>query len=156
MARIWPNFTNYDKHILCVCVDLTTIWNVVNVGILYLCECCQLWQTSGWLVCPGIRHVSYRIIPSYASKRIKAACPLCLGWILLMTTNFWKPIGSSKLIRHPRCDFFSPVNSTGRGVPSPPSTCRLQLLCQCFPGMQCENRTDNVATDWWDLHKQIL
>ena len=70
------------------------------------------------------------------------------GWILLMTTKFWKPIGSSKLIRHPKWEFFAPVNSTGRGVPPPPSTSRLQLLCQGFPSMQCENRTDNVAINW--------
>ena len=49
-----------------------------------------------------------------------------------MTTKFGKPIGSSKLIRDPRCDFFAPVNSTGRGVAPPSSTGRLQLLCQCF------------------------
>ena len=49
-----------------------------------------------------------------------------------MTTKFWKPIGSSKLIRHPRWDIFSPVNCTGHGVPPPPSTGRLKLLCQCF------------------------
>ena len=29
-------------------------------------------------------------------------------------------------------DFFAPDNSTGRGVPPPPSTGSLQLLCQCF------------------------
>ena len=49
-----------------------------------------------------------------------------------MTTKFWKPIGSSKLIRHPKWNFFAPVNSTGRGILPPPSTGRLQLLCQCF------------------------
>ena len=54
------------------------------------------------------------------------------GWIVLTTTKFWKPIGSWKLIRHPRWDFLAPVNSTGRGVPQPPSNGRLQLLCQCF------------------------
>ena len=43
-----------------------------------------------------------------------------------------KPIGSSKLIRHPRWDFSAPVNSTGRGVPPSASTGLLQLLCQCF------------------------
>ena len=47
-----------------------------------------------------------------------------------MTTKFWKPKGSSKLIRHSRYDFFAPVDSTGRGVPPPTSTGRLQLLCQ--------------------------
>ena len=54
------------------------------------------------------------------------------GWILLMTTKFSKPVGRSKLLRHPRWDFFAPVNSTGRCVPPPSSTGRLQLLCQCF------------------------
>ena len=77
-------------------------------------------------------------------------------WILLMTTKFWKPIGSSKLIRHPRWDFFAPVNSTGRGVPPPPSTSSLQLLCQGCPSMQCENRTNNVATDWWPAQADTL
>ena len=72
-----------------------------------------------------------------------------------MTTEFWKPIGSSKIIRHPRWDFFAPVNST-RGVPPPPYTSRLQLLCQGFTSMQWENRTDNIATDWWDQHKSSL
>ena len=33
-----------------------------------------------------------------------------------MTTKFWMPIGSSKLMRHPIWDFVAPVNSTGRGV----------------------------------------
>ena len=33
---------------------------------------------------------------------------------------------------------------------------RQQLLCHGFPSLQYETRTDNVATDWWDLHKQIL
>ena len=38
-----------------------------------------------------------------------------------MTTKCWKPIGgSSRLISHPRWDFFAPVNSTGCGVPPPP------------------------------------
>ena len=46
--------------------------------------------------------------------------------------NSESPYSSSKLIRHPRWDFFAPVNSTGLGVPPPPSTGRLQLLCQCF------------------------
>ena len=73
-----------------------------------------------------------------------------------MTTKLWKPIGSSKLIRHPRWDFFAPVNSTGRGVPPPTSTSHLQLLWQAFPSMQCEDRTDNFATDCWDLHKKTL
>ena len=59
-------------------------------------------------------------------------CFFLKGRILLMKTKHWKPIGSSKLIRHPRWDFFAPVNSTGRGVPPHPSTGRLQLLCQCF------------------------
>ena len=58
----------------------------------------------------------------------------------LITTKFWKPIGSSKLTRHPRWDFFAPVNSTGRGVPPLPSTSRLQLLCQGFPVMRESNR----------------
>ena len=59
-------------------------------------------------------------------------CIFFKGWILLMTTKFWRSIGSSKLIRHPRWDFFAPVNSTGRAVPPPPSTGRLQFLCHCF------------------------
>ena len=63
-------------------------------------------------------------------------------------------IGSWKLIRNPRCDFFAPVNSTGCGVPPPQSTGRQQLLCQGF-SKQCEDRPNNSATDWWDLHMQI-
>ena len=68
------------------------------------------------------------------------------GWILLMTTKFWKPIGSSKLIRHSRYDFFAPFNSTGRGVLPPPSTGRVQLLYQFFSKL-CEDRPNNSATD---------
>ena len=49
-----------------------------------------------------------------------------------MTTKFWKPIGSSKLIRHPRWDFFAPVNSTGLGVPPPPSTGRPTITVSVF------------------------
>ena len=49
-----------------------------------------------------------------------------------MTTKFWKPMGSLKLIRHPRSDFFAPVNSAGCGVPPHPSTGHLQLLWQYF------------------------
>ena len=55
--------------------------------------------------------------------------------------KFWKPIGGWKLIRHPSWSFFAPVNSSGLGVPPPSSTYRLQLLCQCFPSMQCEPTT---------------
>ena len=39
-----------------------------------------------------------------------------------MTTKFWKPLGSSMLIRHPRWDFFAPVNSSRHVVPRPPVT----------------------------------
>ena len=49
-----------------------------------------------------------------------------------------------KLIRHPSWDFFVQVNSSGRGVPPPPSISRLQLLCQCFLSMQWEDRTDTT------------
>ena len=69
------------------------------------------------------------------------------GWILLMMTKFWKPIGSSKLIRHSRWDFFVPVNnSTGRGIPQPPSTGRLQLLCQCF--IQAMRGSTQQLSNW--------
>ena len=44
--------------------------------------------------------------------------------------NSESPYSSSKLIRHP--GHFARVNNTGRGVPSPPSAGRLQLLRQCF------------------------
>ena len=65
---------------------------------------------------------------------------------------------SAELIRHPRWDFLRQLTVQGVvcGVPPPLSTSCLQLLCQGFPSMQCENRTDNVATDWWGLHKQIV
>ena len=60
--------------------------------------------------------------------------------------KFCKPIGSWKPIRHPSWTFFAPVNSSARSVPPTPSTSRLQLLCQCFPSMLCDDRTNNVAT----------
>ena len=51
--------------------------------------------------------------------------------------------------------FFPKLNRTARGVPPPPSTSSLQLLCQHF-ARQCWDRTGNSETDWWDLHMQIL
>ena len=63
-----------------------------------------------------------------------------------MTTKFWKPIGSSNLIRNPRWEFFAPVNSTGRGAPPPPSTGRLQLLCQCF--IQAMKGSTHQLSNW--------
>ena len=82
---------------------------------------------------------------------------LFFKWVnfINITSKFWKHIGSSKLIRHPRWVFFAPVNSARRGVHPPPSICRLQLLCQCF-SKQCEDRGNNLETDWWDLYMQIL
>ena len=82
-----------------------------------------IWFPS--IICVIILKVMTSLIRFYFVFSLK-------GWILLRTTQFWKPIGSSKLIMHPRWDFFAPVNSIARGVPPPPSTGRLQLLCQCF------------------------
>ena len=83
------------------------------------------------------------------------------GWILLMTTKFWKPIGSSKLIRHPRWDFFAPVNSTGRGVPHPrppvayncclfyPSNARIDPPTQQLIGETCTCRYASTSATGW-------
>ena len=48
---------------------------------------------------------------------------------------------------HPRWDFFAPViNSTGRGIPPPASTGRLQLLCQCF--IQAMRGSTHQLSNW--------
>ena len=47
---------------------------------------------------------------------------------------------------HHRWDFFAPVNSTGRGVPPPPFTGRLQLLCQCF--FHAMRGSTNQLSNW--------
>ena len=72
-----------------------------------------------------------------------------------MTTKFWKPIGSSKLIRHPRWDFYALVNSTGRVVPPTPVHRSPAFAVSVFFSKQCEDRPNNSDTDWWDLHMQI-
>ena len=66
--------------------------------------------------------------------------------------NSESPNSSSKLIRHP--GLFCTVNSTGRGVPPPPSTGSLHLLCQCF--FQAHAGSTQQHCNWlWDLHMQI-
>ena len=66
------------------------------------------------------------------------------GWILLMTAKFWKPIGSSKLIRHPRWDFLAPVNSTGSPTIAVsvffPSNAKIDPTTQQLIGETCSFR----------------
>ena len=62
-------------------------------------------------------------------------------YIIYITTKFWKPIHQLEANQAPQMGlFFAPVNSTGRGVPPPLSTGRLQLLCQC--SFHAHERTD--------------
>ena len=81
-----------------------------------------------------------------------------------MTTKFWKPIGSSKLIWHPRWDFFAPVNSTGRGVQPGPtpvhrlptiavsvfflSNARIDKTIQQLIGKTCTCRYASTSATW--------
>ena len=44
-------------------------------------------------------------------------------------------------------DFFEPVSSSGRGVPPPPSTNRLELLCPCFPACDARIEPTTFPTD---------
>ena len=83
--------------------------------------------------------------PARASCSATAVCDqllFFLGWILLMTTKLWKPLGSSKLIIHIRRDFFAPVDNTGHSQPvaevylhvqiSPISAMLLGRSCFCL------------------------
>ena len=68
--------------------------------------------------------------------------------------NSESPYSSSKLIRHP--GLFAQVNSTGRGVPPPPSTGSIQLLCQCF--FQAHAGSTQQLSNWlvWSAHADTL
>ena len=90
-----------------------------------------IWLTR-WLLYYSTKAPFYYIIKRFIRCQITNVFFFFKGWILLMTTKLWKPIGSSKLTRHPDWTFLHQLTVQGEVSPHPPSTGRLQLLCQCF------------------------